>query len=438
MARRPRPPLNVYLNGRIVGQVHRSTSGAIDFRYDQSWLDWTRAIPVSLSLPLREDRYIGAPVFAVFENLLPDNPDIRRRVAERSHAEGSDAYSLLAAIGRDCVGALQFIPADIEVKPTGPIDARPVSDEEIATILGDLAQSPLGLGNDDDFRISLAGAQEKTALLRIDGRWHIPHGTTATTHILKPAIGVLKNGIDLSQSVENEYLCLKIVGALGLPVTNTEMAQFGGLKALVIERFDRRWTSDGRLLRLPQEDCCQALSVPPNLKYESDGGPGIKDIAELLKGSDTPEEDRDLFFKAQMVYWLLGATDGHAKNFSVRLAPGGRFRLAPLYDVMSTQPNIDANQIRRNKMRMAMAVGTRRHYVVDTIVGRHYAQTAARCGFPVRNLTRLIDELQDTTAAAIDRTIAGLPANFPDALAASIANAAQARLRLLKLVEETA
>src|SRR5271163_4242877 len=170
MARRPRPPLNVYLNGRIVGQVHRSTSGAIDFRYDQSWLDWTRAIPVSLSLPLREDRYIGAPVFAVFENLLPDNPDIRRRVAERSHAEGSDAYSLLAAIGRDCVGALQFIPADIEVKPTGPIDARPVSDEEIATILGDLAQSPLGLGNDDDFRISLAGAQEKTALLRIDGR----------------------------------------------------------------------------------------------------------------------------------------------------------------------------------------------------------------------------------------------------------------------------
>jgi serine/threonine-protein kinase HipA len=438
MARRPRPPLNVYLNGRIVGQVHRSTSGAIDFRYDQSWLDWTRAIPVSLSLPLREDRYIGAPVFAVFENLLPDNPDIRRRVAERSHAEGSDAYSLLAAIGRDCVGALQFIPADIEVKSTGPIDARPVSDEEIATILGDLAQSPLGLGNDDDFRISLAGAQEKTALLRIDGRWHIPHGTTATTHILKPAIGVLKNGIDLSQSVENEYLCLKIVGALGLPVTNTEMAQFGGLKALVIERFDRRWTSDGRLLRLPQEDCCQALSVPPNLKYESDGGPGIKDIAELLKGSDTPEEDRDLFFKAQMVYWLLGATDGHAKNFSVRLAPGGRFRLAPLYDVMSTQPNIDANQIRRNKMRMAMAVGTRRHYVVDTIVGRHYAQTAARCGFPVRNLTRLIDELQDTTAAAIDRTIAGLPANFPEALAASIANAAQARLRLLKLVEETA
>ncbi len=436
MARRPRPPLDVHLNGRILGQVRRSASGAIDFRYDQSWLVWTRAIPVSLSLPLREDRYIGAPVLAVFENLLPDSPDIRRRVAERSHAEGSDAYSLLAAIGRDCVGALQFVPAGVELAPTGSIDARPVSDEEIAAILGDLAQSPLGIGNDEEFRISLAGAQEKTALLRVDGSWHVPHDTTATTHIIKPEIGVLRNGIDLSQSVENEYLCLKIVGALGLPVTNAEMAQFGGRKALVVERFDRRWTRDGRLLRLPQEDCCQALSVPPNLKYESDGGPGIEKIAELLKGSDTPEEDRDLFFKAQMVYWLLGATDGHAKNFSIRLAPGGRFRLAPLYDVMSAQPNVDANQIRGNKMRMAMAVGTKRHYVVGCITARHYAQTAARCGFPTRNLARLIDELQDTTGAAIDQTVAGLPANFPEALAASIADAAKARLHLLKLVEE--
>lgn len=435
MARRPRAPLNVYLNGRIVGQVRRSSSSAIDFRYDQRWLDWPRAIPVSLSLPLREDRYIGAPVVAVFENLLPDNADVRRRVAERSHADGSDAYSLLAAIGRDCVGALQFIPDGVEVEPTGSINARPVSDEEIAAIIGDLAQNPLGVGNDEEFRISLAGAQEKTALLLLNGRWHVPHGTTATTHIIKPEIGLLRNGIDLSLSVENEYLCLKLVAALGLPVTNAAMAQFGGRKALVVERFDRLWTRDGRLLRLPQEDCCQALSVPPNLKYESDGGPGILAIAELLKGSDTPEEDRDLFFKAQMVYWLLGATDGHAKNFSVRLAPGGRFRLAPLYDVMSAQPNVDANQIRKNKMKVAMALGTKRHYVVDSIAGRHFAQTAARCGFPARNLARLIDDLQDTVITAIDQTIAELPATFPEALAASIADAAKARLRLLHVDE---
>ena len=289
MARRPRPPLGVYMNSRLVGRLRRESSGAIDFRYDESWLDWSNAIPISLSLPLREDRYIGAPVIAVFENLLPDNPDVRRRVAERSHAGGSDVYSLLTAIGRDCVGALQFVPEGEEVTPAGQIDARPVSDDEIAALIADLGRSPLGLGNDREFRISLAGAQEKTALLLWNGQWHMPHGTTATTHILKPEIGRLPGGIDLSQSVENEYLCMKLVAALGLPVAHAEIAEFAGRKTLVVERFDRLWTREKRLLRLPQEDCCQALSVPPNLKYESDGGPGIRDIAELLKGSDTPE-----------------------------------------------------------------------------------------------------------------------------------------------------
>src|SRR6266849_3791487 len=110
MARRVRTPLNAYLNGRLVGRLWRETSGAVNFQYDRSWLDWDSAIPASLSLPLREDRYIGDPVLAVFENLLPDNEDIRRRLAEVSGADGFDAYGLLAAVGRDCVGALQFLP----------------------------------------------------------------------------------------------------------------------------------------------------------------------------------------------------------------------------------------------------------------------------------------------------------------------------------------
>jgi serine/threonine-protein kinase HipA len=438
MARRPRPPLQVYLKGRIVGRVHRGASGAVDFRYDESWLGWPGAIPVSISLPLREDRYIGAPVIAVLDNLLPDNPDIRRRVAARVGAEGSDAFSLLSAIGRDCVGALQFLPDGEELRPASTLIAREVSDEEIAVIIGDLTQSPLGVGGDGEFRISLAGAQEKTALLWNDGHWHIPHGATPTTHIIKPEIGRLRNGIDLSLSVENEYLCLELVRALGLHAAKAEMALFGERKALVVQRFDRHWTNDNFLLRLPQEDCCQALSFLPSLKYESEGGPGIEKIAELLKGSDTPEADRDLFLKAQMVFWLLGATDGHAKNFSIRLAPGGRFRLAPLYDVMSAQPSVDAKQIPKNKMRMAMAAGAKRHYAVETIAGRHFAQTAERCGLPRKNFARMIDELRETTAAAIDETLARLPADFPVVLADSIANGAKARLRVLKITDAPA
>lgn len=424
-------PLRAFLNGRLVGRLRRESSGAIDFQYDPAWLDWDNAIPVSLSLPLREDRYIGDPVVAVFDNLLPDNDDIRRKLAERTQAAGSDAYSLLAAIGRDCVGALQFLPEGIEPGQAGDIDARPIDDNEIAGMVGNLSRNPLGIGEDDAFRISLAGAQEKTSLLYWNDAWHLPHGSTATTHILKPQIGLLSNGIDLSNSVENEHLCLELVRAFGLPAAKSEIMDFAGKRVLVIERFDRTWTRDGRLLRIPQEDCCQALSIPPSRKYESQGGPGIRDLFALLKGSDAPVEDQSLLFKAQIVFWLLGATDGHAKNFSLRLGSGGRFRLTPLYDVVSTQPNVDAGQIRLNQMKLAMAVGTNRHYVVNTIAGRHFLQTAELCGFPAKLAQEIIDECADTAEVTIDRTIAALPIDFPGAIADAIAQAAKQRARLL-------
>jgi serine/threonine-protein kinase HipA len=429
MARaRVRVPLNVYLNGRLVGKLQRESSGAIDFTYEQSWLEWQYAFPVSVSLPLREDRYIGAPVVAVFDNLLPDNVSIRRRLAERAGAAGYDAYNLLAAVGRDCIGALQFLPEGSEPAAAGTIDARALSDAEIANILADLGRSPLGIGDDQDFRISIAGAQEKTALLYWKDAWHLPHGTTATTHILKPQIGQLPNGIDLTNSVENEYFCLKLVEALDIPVANTEIIDFAGKRVLVVERFDRQWTRDKRLLRLPQEDCCQALSVPPSRKYESEGGPSIQDIAALLKGSDTPEADQKTLFKAQIIFWMLGATDGHAKNFSIRLAPGGRFRLTPLYDIVSTQPSFDARQIRRNQMKLAMSVGTKRHYVVDTIAPRHFLQTADGCGLSPQTTKATIEELLDAGASKIDRVVGQLPKDFPEAVATSIAEAAKRRL----------
>jgi serine/threonine-protein kinase HipA len=432
MARRPtHVPLNVYLNGRLVGRLRRESSGAIDFVYDPSWLGWDNAIPVSVSLPLREDRYIGDPVLAVFENLLPDNDDIRRRLAERAKAEGSDPYSLLAAVGRDCVGALQFLPDGVAVGQTGVIDARPVSDEEIAKIVSDLARSPLGVGEDQEFRISLAGAQEKTALLYWDGKWQVPHGTTATTHILKPQIGRLPNGTDLSNSVENEHFCLELVAALGLPVAKSQIVDFAGKRVLSIERFDRTRTRDGRLLRVPQEDCCQALSIPPSRKYESDGGPGIRAIYDLLKGSDVPDEDHKTLFKAQIVFWLLGATDGHAKNFSIRLATGGRFRLTPLYDIVSTQPSLDARQIGQNQMKLAMAVGTNRHYVVHTILGRHFKQTADACGLPAGTFKTIVEEIGDTGKAKIDQTLSKLPPDFPATVVGSISDGAKRRIDTL-------
>jgi serine/threonine-protein kinase HipA len=252
-----------------------------------------------------------------------------------------------------------------------------------------------------------------------------------TTHIIKPQIGRLSNGIDLTNSVENEHLCLELVASLGLPFAKSRIVDFAERRVLVIERFDRIWTRDGRLLRLPQEDCCQALSVPPARKYEADGGPGIRKISDFLKGSDTPEVDQAAFFKAQIVFWLIAATDGHAKNFSVRLSPGGRFVLTPLYDIISTQPSLDAKQITQKQMKLAMAIGDKRHYAVHTVLGRHFLQTAKTCGLPDKTVLGIIEELADTARAKIDATIAKLPNDFPQPMANSIVAGAKRRLSSL-------
>ncbi|WP_425100978.1 type II toxin-antitoxin system HipA family toxin [Tropicibacter sp. S64] len=435
MGRRPAyAPLRVYMNNRRVGTLSREASGAVGFSYHTDWLDWDHAMPVSLSLPLRETPYRGAPVLAVFENLLPDSDQLRRLVAEKVGARGIDAYSLLSRIGRDCVGALQFIAGDDDaVDATGQIEGEPVDAAAIEKLLNGLSQAPLGLTHDDAFRISIAGAQEKTALLWHEGRWIKPHGTTPTTHLFKTQIGKLPGGIDLSDSVENEFFCLKLTEAFGLPVNTATIETFGETKALVIDRFDRRWTRDGRLLRLPQEDCCQALSVPPTLKYQNEGGPGLVDVLTLLKGSDTPIEDQETFLKAQIVFWLMGATDAHAKNFSLYLGPGGSYRMTPLYDIVTAQGAPDARQFERKQMKMAMSVGNSRHYRFDQIHGRHFVQTAKRAGLSQKRAGSVLEEVAARAPEALEIAGNALPDGFPTAIVDSVSMALKGRLGGLRL-----
>lgn len=431
MARKStRIPLKVYINGRLVGRLRRERSGAIDFQYDQSWLDWEHAFPVSLSLSLREDRYVGDPVIAVFDNLLPDSEDIRRRLAARNEADGTDSYSLLAAIGRDCVGALQFLPDGEDPGKAGDVKAEPVRDADIAASLSNLESAPLSMGEDREFRISIAGVQDKTALLHWMGEWHIPHGTTATTHILKPQIGQSDN-YDLTRSVENEHMCLEILGALDLPVARTQITDFDGTRALVVERFDRRWTKDGRLLRVPQEDCCQALGVPPTRKYQNDGGPGMLDILGFLKGSDDPARDQLVFLKSQLAFWLLGAIDGHAKNFSVFIHPGAGFQLTRLYDVMSAQDLYNRKQIQRKNMKLAMSVGNSRHYHIHEIQPRHFHETAEKVGLPDGMVEMALGQVAEALPEAIEIVCASLPADFPADIRDSIAQGALKRVNII-------
>jgi len=427
-------PLRVLLNNRQVGTLSKELGGALSFLYDPAWLAAQNAIPISLALPLRPNAYRGKEVAAVFDNLLPDSDLLRRRVAERVGAHGSDAFNLLSSIGRDCVGALQFLPPDsdphrIEDDDGGSaLRGQPLCDQEIESILNNLASAPLGLDEDRDFRISIAGAQEKTALLFHDGKWLKPHGTTPTTHIFKTTLGRLPNGLDLSDSIENEFYCLRLLAAFGLPVNEVVIGQFGKTKALIVTRFDRRWTKDGRLLRLPQEDCCQALSFPPSLKYQNEGGPRMVDVLKLLQGSDTPAADQKCFLKAQILFWLIAATDGHAKNFSLFLGPQGRFRLTPLYDVMSMQPCLESGQIHPKRVKLAMSVGNNRHYALHTIQGRHFVQTAQSAGLSGALAQQALHEIASEHASAFAAVEAQLPAAFPQQIHTTIMAGFHSRL----------
>ncbi len=429
--RKTHVPLDVLINGRIVGRLERSASGATSFRYAEDWLAWEHRFAVSLSLPLTPQTYRGSPVAAVFDNLLPDRDAVRRRLAERMGAHGTDFYSLLEAIGRDCVGAMQFLPEGIDNAGMDAIEGEPVSDDDIEAMLADLAQAPLGVDREQEFRISVAGAQEKTALLRMEGQWNRPVGTTPTTHILKPQLGQIPSAdgmIDMSNSVDNEHYCLKLMEAFGLPVAQTEIATFGERRVLVVERFDRRWRGDEQILRLPQEDCCQALGLPPTLKYQSDGGPNMRDIFGLLRGADDPQADQAAFFKSQILFWLIGATDGHAKNFSIFLKPGGRYGLAPFYDVLSAQPVVDVGQIAPNRFRLAMSAGTNRHYRMSEVTGRHFVQSGKSAGLGSGLMRSAINAVIEQAIDAPVEALAAMPDDFASNVHDSVASALAARV----------
>jgi len=428
--------LHLYMNGQKVGCLTRTAVGQLRFEYGDEWLHSEFRRPLSLSMPLSRKVFIGDLVENFFDNLLPDSQPIRNRIQARFEAKSNRCFDLLWHVGRDCVGALQLLPEDPAKNDVRRIDAEELTDTQIAGVLRNYATMPLGMKGDDDFRISIAGAQEKTALLRLHDKWHRPLGVTPTSHIFKLPIGrIAHSGMDLTDSVENEWLCHLILKAYGIPVANAEIATFEDLKVLVVERFDRRWADDRSwLIRLPQEDMCQALNISPALKYESDGGPGIERIMTLLLGSANALADRTLFLKTQVLFWLLGAIDGHAKNFSIFLLPGGSFQLAPIYDVMSAYPLVVKRQVESQKMKMAMAVrGKSNHYQWGKIQLRHWLSTAKACGFPTDEMEFSIKELLEKMDVVIDNVKGMLPAAFPEEVAKSVFDGMQGVRNRMKL-----
>ncbi len=433
--------LAVYMNGYRVGTFTKTTSGAHQFQYHESWLAQPGSRPISLSMPLRHQAYRGDEAYNFFDNLLPDNTEVRNRVVARYQAVSTQPFDLLSCIGQDSVGALQLVTEEHDVPDVRRIDYKALSDDELEQILTSYKSGiPLGMVREqEEFRISIAGAQEKTALLYLDGRWYLPLNATPTTHIIKLPIGKIEShsySIDLSQSVENEYLCTLIAKEFGLPVPHCFMMQVGQVKALAVERFDRRYATDRSwIMRLPQEDFCQVLNVPSARKYESHGGPGINDIMKTLLGSATPEQDRYLFMKSQVLFWLLAATDGHAKNFSVFIGPEGRFRLTPFYDILSVYPVFGGRGLNRRDAKLAMGLASSKgkKYAIEQIFPRHFFQTAKAVGFERSAMEEILTELANSVDDVIERVTQQLPASFPDAISSTILEGLKARsARLIK------
>ncbi len=417
--------LLVWMNGEWVGTWHVGRTGHHRLDYAPSWRASARSRPLSLSLPFTADNRIeGEVVRNYFDNLLPDSDGIRKRISARFRTKGTDVFTLLQAVGRDCVGAVQLLPPGVTPEGFDQLRYEVLTTEQIEKILGALGDHA-GMGaqeDEEDFRLSIAGAQEKTALLLVDGQWCRPLGATPTTHLLKPPIGITPGrNLDLRLSVENEWLCNQIVRALGLPAAECQIQDFGARRALVVTRFDRRWQAEGWIARLPQEDFCQAKGVASAQKYEQMGGPSLEACLAVLKGGEAFHEDGRHFLCAQLLFWFLAAIDGHAKNFSLFVLPGGRYRMTPLYDVLSAWPLIGTgpNALPYKKTKMAMAVrGKTAHDKLAEIQVRHWQALAERSG--VNGAWDAMLGMAHRLDAALTAVEQGLPAEFPAALAQSV------------------
>lgn len=415
--------LAVLMDGRLMGWVAQD-KGNLSFTYDDRWRMAEGAYPLSTAMPLVAEQYGDRQVSNFLWGLLPDNDLVLQRWARRFGVSPRNPFALIAHVGEDCAGAAQFIPEDrLEafLQETGDNAVEWLTETNIGERLRVLANdASAGRTARDTGQFSLAGAQPKTALHYSDGRWGIPHGRVPTTHILKPPTG------EFDGFAENEHLCLRLAASLGLPTARSEIKVFGDQTAIVVERYDRQRTSDAvrdqlraaetieakartsieasdpanadllhrraarlrtsaqmlyktatvSVLRVHQEDMCQALNVHPANKYQNFGGPGpqqiIRHLRNLNSASETGEADVSRFVDALIFNWLIGGTDAHAKNYSILIGNGGRTRLAPLYDMASILAYDDHDP---RKIALAMKIGDQ--YRLSKIKGAEWFKFAA-------------------------------------------------------------
>jgi serine/threonine-protein kinase HipA len=399
--------LAVWLYGHRVATVSE-TRGRPRLTYtDQALGRYPLGSPLlSMTLPVQPERHAPGVVRAFLDGLLPEG-QARLAAATRLDVRASDTVALIRALGRDCAGAVVIQPAaEAPPPPPSTLRAARLTDEDVEELIANLPAAPLGI--DDKVRVSLGGVQEKLLLTRMpDGSWGSPVDGSPSTHILKPEMA------RFPATVENEAFCMRVAGHLGLPVARIATTVIRGRTLLVVERFDRIVHDDGSVERIHQEDFCQATGTPPAKKYEEDGGPSLRKVADILASAASPGALKTLL-QATVCNVLLGNGDAHGKNLSLLHHASGRLELSPLYDLLST--------LRYRQDRLAMRIDTVQR--LERVTPERLVNEAVRWGLSPDVAREIINDVVDraphAVAAAQDET-EGLPPEIPAVVTAQLA-----------------
>ena len=368
--------LCVRLLGNQVGTLIQNDIGTLDFIY----IDEAKR-NLSISMPLQQKLFSNRQCRPYFEGLLPESDVVRNLLGKRYGISAHNIFSLLEAVGHDCAGAVSFHQMDEEIVSTDSyiLDGREIDIEELKKIIIDLPKRPL-FTDIDGLRLSLAGVQDKAALCYEDGKFIIPHNLCPTTHIIKTAIP------DIKDSIFNEYACLKIAKAIGLSACQVEIVNLDEIEFLLIERYDRT-RIDGKIMRLHQEDFCQALAILPGNKYENEAGPSATMCFKLVDNSFSPAKDKITFLKYFIYNTLIGNKDAHGKNYSFLYDHNYHPNISPLYDVLCTDiyPTL--------AKKMAMKIGGK--YILNDVYDRHWKSFTEDLNISYSQLKKLISTMAD-------------------------------------------
>ena len=405
--------LVLLIDGRRAGTVRSGPSGP-QLAYDQDYAERRVKTPLSTAFPITAGgAYPPQKLNCWLEGLLPDNRDVRREWRRRFDIRGNSAIAILGSpVGRDCAGSVQFCPADEMddlLARGGDIEWQ--SNKQVNALVKSLRSNKStwhGQGNSNYGRFSLSGAQAKTAVVCADNAYGIPQGTEPSTHIIKPAI----NDVELPDQALNEHVCLQTALNLGLSAVRSQVRYFGSVQCIVIQRFDRATDDNGRVVRIHQEDLCQALGIHPEYKYQGDGGPSPQDIMRAIRQhSSLVDRDAEKFLDALIFNWVMAGTDAHAKNYSFLLRDGA-IQLAPLYDIASFLPyESDPNAI--PKLKLAMKIG-KKYTLSKSDRKSAWHKTGTSLGFDGDETVARTENLAKQIPNALHKAAQALPPEFSE------------------------